>query len=118
MLMRKVNKLIYYALIVVAFVFVGIVVDDCTDDRKEYMIGVSQCYEDDWHDKFNKEIMMMSYLNDSVDVCIKSSCGDSRKQSAQIDSLVNMGVDVLIVVPNDEKDLAPAIEKPTTGAFL
>ncbi|WP_337950703.1 substrate-binding domain-containing protein [Prevotella sp.] len=109
--MKKVKKLIYYALIVVTFVFVGIVVDDCTDDRKEYMIGVSQCYEDDWHDKFNKEVMMMSYLNDSVDVCIKSSCGDSRKQSAQIDSLVNMGVDVLIVVPNDEKDLAPAIEK-------
>ena len=109
--MKKVNKLIYYALIVVAFVFVGIVVDDCTDDRKEYMIGVSQCYEDDWHDKFNKEIMMMSYLNDSVDVCIKSACGDSRKQSAQIDSLVNMGVDVLIVVPNNGDDLAPAIEK-------
>ena len=54
MLMKKVKKLIYYALIVVAFVFVGIVVDDCTDDRKEYLIGVSQCYEDDWHDKFNK----------------------------------------------------------------
>ena len=41
MLMKKVRKLIYYALIIVAFVLVGIVVDDCSDDRKEYMIGVS-----------------------------------------------------------------------------
>lgn len=50
----------------------------------QYVIGVSQCSEDIWRDKFNKELQMAEYLNDSIQVKLASSNDDSKLQTRQI----------------------------------
>lgn len=110
-LMKNLRNIIYYTLLAVALVFVGVVADDCTDDKGEYLVGVSQCTDDAWHDKLNKEFQMMAYIKDSLDIFVKNAHNDSKVQSAQIDSLVNMGVDLLIVSPNQVDAVTPVIER-------
>ena len=52
-----------------------------------YVIGVSQCSEDIWRDKFNKELQMAEYLNDSIQVKLASSNDDSKLQTRQINQI-------------------------------
>ncbi len=79
--------------------------------KRQYVIGVSQCADDVWHKKLTSEFLMMGYANDSVRIEFKSSREDARLQTAQIDSLIAMGVDLLVVSPNNIDALTPSIEK-------
>ncbi len=96
---------------IVSLVTMGLAVCSCSDDKKTYTVGVSQCSDDEWRDKLNSEIRMMDYINDSINVVIKKSNNDSRTQEKQIDSLINMGIDLLVVSPNQTDEITPAVEK-------
>ena len=84
---------------------------DCSDNRKQYLVGVSLCADKEWYGKLHRELEVMGYISDSIDVEIKSANADSRTQIAQIDSFINMGVQLLIVAPNKENDIDAAVEK-------
>lgn len=84
---------------------------DCSDNRKQYLVGVSLCADKEWYGKLHRELEVMGYISDSIDVEIKSANADSRTQIAQIDSFINMGVQLLIVAPNKENDIDAAIER-------
>ena len=64
----------------------------CSGDKVKYRIGVSQCSDDIWRDKQNAELRM-------------------GRQVQQIDSLVNSGIDLLIVAPNQVQTISPAIDR-------
>lgn len=72
---------------------------------------MSQCAAGEWRDQMNHEVMREVLLHDdvSLDLCINRD--SSELQIKAIDSLINIPVDVLIVSPNNPKDLAPAITK-------
>lgn len=84
---------------------------DCSDNRKQYLVGVSLCADKEWYSKLHRELVVMGYISDSIDVKIKSANADSKMQIAQIDSFINMGVQLLIVAPNKENDIDAAIER-------
>ena len=84
---------------------------DCSDNRKQYLVGVSLCADKEWYSKLHRELEVMGYISDSIDVKIKSANADSKMQIAQIDSFINMGVQLLIVAPNKENDIDAAIER-------
>lgn len=81
----------------------------CKDNTKQYVIGVSQCSMDIWRSKLNRELKMGEYLNDSLSIILASANDDSQKQAQQIDEFVNQGVDLLIVSPNQQSTISPAI---------
>ena len=83
----------------------------CQGDKPKYLIGISQCSNDDWRDQQNSEFMMMDYINDTISVEIKSANDNSKLQSAQIDSLVDMGVNLLVVSPNQVDAISKSIER-------
>lgn len=80
----------------------------CTERR--VLIGVSQCSNDIWRQKVNQEIHIGEHQYNNVDVVITSADNDAKRQVRQIDSLMNEGIDLLVVAPCDEATLAPAIK--------
>ena len=79
--------------------------------QHRYRIGVSQCSNDGWRQKANREIRIGQYQYSNVDVVFASAENDGRRQVVQIDSMVADGVDLLVVSPSDAKTVAPAIER-------
>ena len=83
----------------------------CSEKTHKYKIGISQCSDDKWRQKQNSEFRFMSYINDSVEVDIKSAKDNNAQQAAQIDSLVDEGIDLLVVCPNLLDGVTKAIDR-------
>lgn len=83
----------------------------CDNNAPKYIIGVSQCSEDSWRAKLQEELVMATYFNEGVELRFTSAHDDSQLQEKQIDSLVNSGIDLLIVSPNQVDNLTNAIGK-------
>ena len=79
-------------------------------EKKQYVIGVSQCSEDTWRDKLNEELRIAALYYNDVDLRIKSAYDDVHLQTEQINSFVNEGVDLLIVAPG-QVSISPAIDR-------
>ena len=79
--------------------------------QRRYHIGISQCSNDGWRQKANREIRIGQYQYNNVDVTIVSAENDGQRQVAQIDSMVADGIDLLVVSPSDAKVVSPAIER-------
>ena len=83
----------------------------CAQKQKQYVIGISQCSEDIWREKQNAELRMGAYLHDHVQLVFASAYDRDDRQVQQIDSLVDAGIDLLIVAPNQVATISPAIDR-------
>ncbi len=83
----------------------------CTSNTTKYKIGVSQCSEDIWRDWQNAELQMEANIHEGVELCFTAALDDSQRQIQQIDSLVESGIDLLIVAPNQLQNVTPAIDR-------
>ena len=82
----------------------------CTSNYK-YKIGVSQCVGGRWREKANIEMLSAQHLYDTdVKVIIKNADNSNERQCLQIDSLINEGVDLLVVSPNDYHALNSSLQ--------
>lgn len=78
----------------------------------KYKIGVSQCVGGRWRDKVNNEMLSAQHLYDTdVKVCITNADNNTDRQRQQIDSLIDAGVDLLVISPNEYRPLSPCVEK-------
>lgn len=83
----------------------------CTTNYK-YKIGVSQCVGGRWREKANVEMLSAQHLYDTdVKVVIKNADNNNERQCLQIDSLVDEGVDLLVVSPNDYYALNGSLQR-------
>uniref|UniRef100_UPI004027A8BE hybrid sensor histidine kinase/response regulator transcription factor n=1 Tax=Leyella stercorea TaxID=363265 RepID=UPI004027A8BE len=83
----------------------------CTTNYK-YKIGVSQCVGGRWREKANVEMLSAQHLYDNdVKVIIKNADNNNERQCLQIDSLVDEGVDLLVVSPNDYHALNGSLQR-------
>ena len=83
----------------------------CTNHYK-YKIGVSQCVGGRWREKANVEMLSAQHLYDNdVKVIIKNADNNNERQCLQIDSLVDEGVDLLVVSPNDYHALNGSLQR-------
>ena len=83
----------------------------CSSGKPKYRIGVSQCSADIWRDKQNAELRMGAYFHDNVELKFAAAYDSDERQIQQIDSLVNDGIDLLIVAPNQVQTISPAIDR-------
>lgn len=78
----------------------------------KYKIGVSQCVGGKWRDKVNNEMLSSQHLYDTdVKVCITNADNNTNRQRQQIDSLIDAGVDLLVIAPNEYKPLSSCVER-------
>lgn len=80
-------------------------------DHARFVIGFSQCTDDDWRLVMNDAMMKEASLYDNIDLIIKSAGGDSEQQARDIDEFVRQGVDVLVVAPNEAAPITPVVER-------
>lgn len=82
----------------------------CSRHERRYVIGISQCSEDVWREKLNKELRIAALYYNNVDLRISSAYDDERLQTQQIDQFVRDKVDLLIVAPG-QVSVSPAIDR-------
>ena len=83
----------------------------CSEEKPHYIIGVSQCSEDIWRNWQNAEMKMESNFHDGVELRFATAHDDSKRQIQQIDSLVESGIQLLIVAPNQRSSVKSAIDR-------
>ena len=83
----------------------------CTDNKPKHIIGVSQCSEDIWRSWQNSEMKMEAAFHEGIELRFTAAYDNSERQSQQIDSLVESGIDLLIVAPNQLTSVSPAIDR-------
>ena len=83
----------------------------CANPKPHYIIGVSQCSADIWREKQNAELRMGAYFHDNVELKFAAAYDSDERQVEQIDSLLNDGIDLLIVAPNQVQTISPAIDR-------
>lgn len=90
-----------------------LLITGCTSRASyKYKIGVSQCVGGRWRDKVNNEMLSAQHLYDTdVKVCITNADNNTERQRQQIDSLIDAGVDLLVISPNEYKPLSPCVER-------
>ena len=93
------------------FILITIALVGCSAKEKQYRIGVSQCSDDIWRDKQNAELRMGAYFHENVELKFAAAYDSDERQVQQIDSLVNSGIDLLIVAPNQVSTISPAIDR-------
>lgn len=93
------------------FICFALFLVSCTERQARYRIGISQCSEDIWRDKQNYELRMGTYFHNNVELKFAAAYDNDERQVQQIDSLVNEGIDLLIVAPNQVQTISPAIDR-------
>lgn len=83
----------------------------CRKPNPRFIIGVSQCSDDEWRHKMNNEILREALFYNGVDVEILTARDDSRKQKEDIRYFIGKGVDMLIVSPNEAAPMTDIIEE-------
>jgi signal transduction histidine kinase/DNA-binding response OmpR family regulator len=80
-------------------------------DVRTYRIGFSQCCDDPWRDVMNGEMQRELLLHPELDFKIKVAESNNELQEQQIKQLVEEGIDILLVSPNEARPLTAAIEE-------
>lgn len=83
----------------------------CREPQRQWHIGVSQCSEDIWRHKQNKELTIGGYVNRNVTLEFLSADDNDSLQIRQIEHFINERVDLLIVAPNQVATLSAVIDR-------
>lgn len=83
----------------------------CGQRQRKFSIGVSQCSVDIWRDKFNQELRTAALISDSLTVRIEAANDDDQLQIRQINAMLDDGVDLLVVSPNQLRTISPALDR-------
>lgn len=101
------------AIIIVACVTMSLclLMTGCNSRTPQYRIGVSQCLDDAWRQKMNYEMERELLLHPDMSLSRRIAYGSNELQCAQIDSFIKERVDLLIVSPNEAKQVQPAVTR-------
>ena len=95
-----------FLLLIITFIF-----NSCVENKKDFIIGVSQCSDDAWRRSMNEEMQREASFSGNIDLRIKTAYDNNQRQIRDIEELIAENVDLLIVSPNEAAPLTPVIEK-------
>lgn len=61
----------------------------CEQEETRYIIGVSQCSDDEWRNQMNKEILREALFYPGVEVEIRSAGDNNQRQIADIEYFIH-----------------------------
>ncbi|MDR2087257.1 MAG: substrate-binding domain-containing protein, partial [Dysgonamonadaceae bacterium] len=101
----------YLCTLLYGFLFCAIS-GSCTKKSPErYIIGVSQCSNDEWRQKMNLEMQHEALLYPEISLNIRTVTDDTEKQIEDIENFIRQKVDLIVVAPNQTNPVTPVIEK-------
>lgn len=85
----------------------------CTPDKqvRKYRIGFSQCCDDPWRYNMEQEMKRELAFYPELDFKLRVANNNSNTQIAQIRQLVQTGIDILIVSPNEAEPLTAVVNE-------
>ena len=83
----------------------------CAGQQRRFVIGVSQCSDDEWRAQMNKEISREALFYPEAEVVFRTAKDNNEQQIHDIELMIRNRVDLLVVSPNEAEVLAPVIEK-------
>lgn len=83
----------------------------CVEESYKYVIGVSQCSDDEWRRQLNAELMREMAFHPEVKMEIVSADDNNEKQISDIEEFIRRQVDAIIVAPNEADAITPVVEK-------
>ena len=100
-------------LIIFLFLAVSAFQLSCTQEEEyEFTIGFSQCISSDaWRQSMHAEMLRELEFHDNIELLIKDADGDNQTQVNHIQELIQQGVDLIIVSPNEAEPITPIVEK-------
>ncbi|MCB0564002.1 MAG: substrate-binding domain-containing protein [Phaeodactylibacter sp.] len=88
------------------------------EEQKQFLIGFSQCTSGDaWRKAMEESMERELLLHPGLRIKIKDAKGNSELQVQQIGELIEEGIDLLIVSPNESDPITPAVEKIFTDGI-
>ena len=96
----------FFILLSIMFFIAG-----CAEEKHKYVIGVSQCSDDEWRYQLNAELMREMAFHPEVRMEIVSAYGNNDKQISDIEDFIRRQVDAIIVAPNEADAITPVVEK-------
>ncbi|MCF2552263.1 substrate-binding domain-containing protein [Bacteroides caecigallinarum] len=106
----KVKHIADYIYIAISF-FLLLFISSCTRSKYDFIIGVSQCSDDEWRSRMNEEIKREALFYPNLKVDINTVKDNSDEQIKAINNFISKGVDLLIVSPNEAEAITPVVEK-------
>lgn len=97
--------------IIISTLVLLLILTGCNSRTPQYHIGVSQCLDDAWRQKMNYEMERELLLHPDMSLSRRIAYGSNELQCAQIDSFIKERVDLLIVSPNEAKQVQPAVTR-------
>jgi len=85
----------------------------CNDAKKKstYTIGFSQCVGSDlWRKTMLDEMKTQLSLHPGANFIYADAQGNSSKQIVQVSKMLQQGIDILIISPNEAQPLTPIVE--------
>lgn len=82
-----------------------------TQPSKKYRVAFSQCCSDPWRDVMEREMRRELAFHPEFVFDMLIAGNNSQTQTEQIRELVEKGIDLLIVSPNESEPLTPVIEE-------
>lgn len=98
------------ALLLVAL-FCLVCATSCSHKESEWYIGFSQCANDEWRVKMNRDMLREAMLYDNISLEILTANGDNAQQMDDIRYFIDRGVDLLVVSPNEAVAISPIVEE-------
>lgn len=98
----------------VLFLLIGSLLQGCSQKKQEpeYLIGFSQCIGSDlWRKTMLEEINMELSLHPGAKLIYADANGDSKTQVAQVKRMLEQGINLLIISPNEAQPLTPVVEE-------
>lgn len=98
--------------IIITFLFCAFFCISCEQNKKTgFIIGVSQCSNDEWRMQQNKEMIQETAFYPNLQLDIKTVKDNSQAQIEDIRLFIEQKVDLLIISPNEAESLTPIVEE-------
>jgi ABC-type sugar transport system substrate-binding protein/DNA-binding response OmpR family regulator/nitrogen-specific signal transduction histidine kinase len=81
--------------------------------KADFTIGVSQCSDDLWRKTMNNEMLREAsfYQDINIEIDIRTVKDNTQQQIQDIEALIEQGVDLLVISPNESTSITPIVQK-------
>jgi ribose transport system substrate-binding protein len=102
----------FLGLLLVFALCAGLMAGAAVAEEKKFVIGMSQCnLGEPWRVAMNAQIAAAAAEYPQFEVIFADAAQDNSKQIADIENFIQMGVDLIITSPNEDKPLTNVVKR-------
>lgn len=111
---RQIRISSVFLLVVIVISIVYLLSFNVSSDRDgiKYLIGMSQCnLGEPWRIQMNEELIAAAQKYPDIRIIFTDAAQDNQKQIEDVNKLMKLGIDLLIISPNESEPLTPVVSQ-------